>query len=395
MTGYSSGVRWADRAAPRVALDDLASTDGHDDQPGPAALQVELAELLRSTAAAAAAATDDGLRNHAAEAVSALATPPGALGRLADLAVELAVIRGDLPPPIPQRATLIAAAGDHGVHVHGVTPWPQRVSALVASALAGGHAGASAFANEAGARTVVIDAGLVTPPAPAPRLVPARVVAGTRDLRTRDALSDGEVARAIVLGGRVTEAIVAEGGDLVAVGDLGIGNTTASAALIAACADVDVRLVTGRGTGIDDATLELKRRVVTDAVVRAGQRDAAGYLAAFGGAEHAALVGVLLAAASHRIPVVLDGVIACAAALVASRMSPACREVMIAGHRSPEPGAGVVLEALGLHPLLDLELCLGEGSGALAAIPLVRIAARLLHDVARLDEVLGGSPPER
>lgn len=387
MSGDHPDGPWQDRIAPRVALDDLTTAAPDAD---PVAHQHELAALIDAASTTSTATDVADAHDRAEVAVTRLATPPGALGRLGQVAVRLAAASGHHPPAIPHRPALLVATGDHGVHAQGVSPWPQSISRTIATLLAQGRAGASAIASGSGVRTVVVDVGLATPPPAHPHLLPATVVAGTRDLRHQDALTPQEVHRALLVGARITEAVIADGADLLALGDVGIANTTPSAALIAVLTATDPDLVTGRGTGIDDATLALKREVVRAGVARAGTREPLGYLAAFGGAEHAAIVGAILAAARHRVPVVLDGVITAAAALVATGIAPPTAEVLLAGHRSAEPGASVALDALGLDPILDLSLRLGEGSGAVAAIPLIRSAARLLHDVATLDEVLGG-----
>jgi len=386
LTNAQPDDAWADRIAPLIDLDDLT---GPHPAAEPVHLQQQVTALLEAVAAVAADVDVPSLHHRAEAAVTALATPPGALGRLGEVAIRLAAASGHHPPAIPARPALVVAAGDHGVHAQGVSPWPQTISGMVASLLAQGRAGASALAVDAGARTVIMDVGLATTPPAHPRLLPATVATGTRDLREEDALTPEQVDRALLVGVRVTEALIGDGTDLIALGDVGIANTTASSALIASLTSTDPDLVTGRGSGIDDATLALKREVVRAGVARAGTRAPLGYLAAFGGAEHAALVGVILAASRHRVPVVLDGVVTGAAALVATALAPGSREVLLAGHRSAEPGATVALDALGMEPLLDLSMRLGEGSGALAAIPLVRGAARLLHQVATLDEALG------
>lgn len=380
---------WQQLPAPPVGLADLLAgppagrpaEPAHDQE-----LRGRLARLAQD-----GQLPDAGAQAEAAAALAALATPPGALGHLGALSVRLAGIAGVCPAPVPVRPAVIVAVGDHGVHARQVSPWPQSISATVARLLAEGRAGASAMAAVVGARTVVLDVGLATPVGTHPRLVSARVVAGTRDATEGDALAADEVVRAILVGARVTEALVAEGADLLVTGDVGIGNTTASAALIAALTGQDPGRLTGRGSGIDDATLARKRLVVEQLAARARGRDPRAQLAAVGGAEHAALVGVLLVAADRRLPVLLDGVVTAAAAMLAVRLSPTVAGVLLAGHRSPEPAAGAALDHLGLRALLDLELRLGEGSGGLLAVPSVVSAARVLHDVATLAEVLGPS----
>ncbi len=340
----------------------------------------------RLAASVPGAAVD--VRAAAVARVAALATPPGALGDLGGLAVRLAASTGSLPPPLFEDAAVIVCAGDHGVHAQGVSPWPQEVTAVMASTVAAGRAGVSAIAAAVGARVQVLDVGVATPLAAESGVTPVHVVSGTRDATVEDAMTRDEAARAVLAGAAAADGAIDTGAELVVTGDLGIANTTTSAVLVAACTGAEAAEVTGRGTGIDDETLARKTDVVAAVLGRIDRdADGLGLLAAAGGAEHAALVGVVLAAAARRVPVVLDGVIADAAALVAARLAPAVVDHLVAGHRSTEPGASRGLEHLGLTPLLELELRLGEGSGAALAVPIVRAASRILRDVATLEEL--------
>lgn len=396
---FAQAPAWQDRPAPMVALRDLlppaagseaAGLPGVPASSSPSAArspEEELRELLDGVTRAGAL-PDPAVTAAAARAVAGLATPPGALGHLGVLAAQLAGIAGTCPPPVPARPAVIVAAGDHGVHAQQVSPWPQAISATVAGLVAEGRAGTSAIAAVTGVRTVVVDVGLATEVVRHPRLVHGRVVEGTRDATQTDALTASEVVRSTLVGARVATGLLADGCDLLAIGDVGIGNTTTSAALIAALTGADPAAITGRGSGVDDATFARKRAVVERVVRRAVGRDPCTLLAAMGGAEHAAMVGVLLAAAGRRVPVLLDGVVTAAAALLAARLATPSTGVLLAGHLSPEPAASVALRAVGLRPLLDLELRLGEGSGAVLAVPTVVSAARLLHEVATLEEVL-------
>lgn len=332
---------------------------------------------------------DERARAAAAEGIAALATPPGALGRLGELATHLAAIAGRSTPPQVRRPGLIIAAGDHGVQGSGVTPYPQEVTALMVRTFCAGRATANVLAAAVGADVTVLDVGVAGELAAHPALHARRVRAGTRDLAEGPAMTAEECAAAVRAGAETAHELLGAGTDLLVTGDMGIGNTTASAALIAAFTGADPASVTGRGSGVDDATLARKRVVVADAVERHRGEDAWARLAGLGGLEHAALVGVLLAGAAARVPVLLDGVIAAAAAVVAVALAPAAAGYLIAGHRSTEPGATVALDHLGLEPLLDLDLRLGEGSGALLAVPTVRAASALLSGVATLDDVLG------
>jgi nicotinate-nucleotide--dimethylbenzimidazole phosphoribosyltransferase len=332
---------------------------------------------------------DEQAATAAAERHARLAKPPGSLGALEPLGARLAAIAGACPPPVPAEPAVVVAAGDHGVHARGVTPWPQSVTATMVAAMCAGRASVNALAATVGARVTVLDVGVAGPPTAHPMARRARVRDGTADLAAGPAMTREEAARAVLAGAGMAEELAAAGVDLLVTGDMGIANTTASACLIAAFTGRRAAEVTGPGAGADTATLATKTAVV-DAALRLHQPDPAdplGVLAAVGGLEHAALVGLILAGAAERLPVLLDGVIAGAAALVAVALCPAAAGYLVAGHRSTEPGAGVALAQLGLEPLLDLGMRLGEGTGALLAVPLVAAAARVLHSVATIDEV--------
>jgi nicotinate-nucleotide--dimethylbenzimidazole phosphoribosyltransferase len=330
---------------------------------------------------------DDAAVAEAAERQGRLTKPPGSLGPLEDLSVRLAGLAGVCPPPIPAPAAVAIFAGDHGVHAQGVTPWPQEVTTqMVANFLAGG-AVVNAFAAQVGADVVVVDVGVAAPLDPADGLLVRKVRAGTRDMTVEPALTRDEAVAAVEVGIEIANSLVDGGAKVLLTGDMGIANTTASAALIAAFTGADPSLATGRGTGIDEQTLHHKIDVVRAALDRhqPDSGDPTGVLAAFGGLEHAALAGFVLGAAARRTPVILDGVIAGAAALAAQAYAAEAVAACVAGHRSAEPGHAVALRALGLSPLVDLGLRLGEGSGALLALPIVQSAVRVLHDVATFD----------
>lgn len=322
--------------------------------------------------------------------LAALAVPPGALGEVAELGCRLAAIAGRCPPPAVERPALVVAAADHGVHARGVSPWPRSVTTAMVRTLCDGAATANAFAATVGAEVHVLDVGVAEPAPAHPRLRRPAARGGTDDLAAGPAMSAADCAEAVLAGAHRADELIAEGADLLLTGDMGITNTTAAAALIAVLTGADPDDVTGRGTGIDDDALARKRACVAAAVERHRHDDPLAVLAGVGGLEHAALVGVLLAGAGARVPVLLDGVGAGAAALAATALAPALEGHLLAAHRSPEPGAARALARLGLRPLLDLDLRLGEGTGALLAVPLVRAAAAALRDVATLDDVLGG-----
>ena len=331
---------------------------------------------LDAAAVAAARARQDSLTK-----------PRGSLGVLEELSVQLAGLAGQCPPPLPEPAAVAVFAGDHGVHAQGVTPWPQEVTAQMVANFVAGGAVINALAAQSGADVVVVDVGVAADLGEVPGLLLRKVRRGTRDLTREPAMTRAEAREAIEVGIGVARDLIAGGTRCLLTGDMGIANTTPSAALIAAFTGTAPADVTGRGTGADDAMLAHKVDVVARALARHRPEpaDPLGTLAAVGGFEHAALAGYLLGAAAARVPVVLDGVIACAAALVARALAPDSTAAMIAGHRSVEPGASAALDALGLAPLVDLGLRLGEGSGAVLALPIVQGAARVLRDVATFD----------
>ena len=317
---------------------------------------------------------------------ASLTKPPGSLGVLEEVSVRLAGIAGACPPPYPQRAAVAVFAADHGVVASGVTPWPQEVTTAMVENFRAGGAAVNVLAREAAADVVVVDIGVATD-VKEDRVVWARKVRpGTADLSTGPAMTRAEAAAAVGTGIRVAEDLARAGYDVIATGDMGIGNTTASACLIAHLTGRPAEAITGRGTGIDDEMLARKTTIVADAVARLPEdADALDVLAEVGGLEHAGLAGLVVGAAAHGVPVVLDGVIAGAAALVAQRLSPAAVDHCFAGHRSVEPGHVAALATLGLRPLVDLDLRLGEGSGAVLALPLVRSSAAVLRDMATFD----------
>ncbi|WP_406205701.1 nicotinate-nucleotide--dimethylbenzimidazole phosphoribosyltransferase [Streptomyces sp. NBC_01017] len=313
--------------------------------------------------------------------------PAGALGMLEIISAQLSGLSRQCPPPIPEPAAVAIFAGDHGVHAQGVTPWPQEVTAQMVANFLGGGAVCNAFAGQVGAEVCVVDVGVAADLPATPGLLPRKVRAGTSDMTTGPAMSREEAKQAIEVGIETARDLVAAGNKALLTGEMGIANTTASAALISVYTGADPAEVTGRGTGINDETLARKTEVVRRAldVHQPDPADPIGVLAAIGGFEHAALVGLLLGGASLRTPVILDGVSAGAAALVARAIAPEVLAACIAGHRSAEPGHVAALNKLGLRPLVDLDLRLGEGTGALLALPLVQSTARAMHEVATFD----------
>jgi nicotinate-nucleotide--dimethylbenzimidazole phosphoribosyltransferase len=313
--------------------------------------------------------------------------PPGSLGALEELSVRLAGLAGECPPPLPEPVTVAVFAGDHGVHARGVTPWPQEVTAQMVQNFVAGGAVVNAFAAQVGAEVLVVDVGVAADLPPAAGLSLRKVAHGSADFTAGPAMSRDQAEAALRAGLDVARDLVAAGNRCLVTGDMGIANTTASAALVCAFTGADPADATGRGTGVDAATLARKVGVVREglALHRPDPADPVGVLAAFGGFEHAALTGFILGAAALRVPVILDGVIAGAAALAACALAPDARGACIAGHRSMEPGHGITLDHLRLRPLVDLGLRLGEGTGALLALPLVQSAVRAVREVATFD----------
>ncbi|MFD5102667.1 nicotinate-nucleotide--dimethylbenzimidazole phosphoribosyltransferase, partial [Streptomyces albidochromogenes] len=313
--------------------------------------------------------------------------PAGALGMLEIISAQLSGLSRMCPPPIPEPAAVAIFAGDHGVHAQGVTAWPQEVTSQMVANILGGGAVCNAFASQVGAEVCVVDVGVAGELPSTPGLLPRKVRAGTADFTTGQALTHEEVLAAIEVGIETARDLVAAGNKALVTGEMGIANTTVSAALIAVYTGQDPAEITGRGTGINDEMHARKVDVVRRALElhQPDPSDPIGVLAAVGGLEHAALVGFLLGGASLRTPVILDGVSAGAAALVARAIAPEALAACIAGHRSAEPGHVAALNKLGLRPLVDLDLRLGEGTGALLALPVVQSAARAMHEVATFD----------
>jgi nicotinate-nucleotide--dimethylbenzimidazole phosphoribosyltransferase len=335
---------------------------------------------VRPTDAAAAAA--------ARRRQALLTKPSGSLGTLERLHVQLAAIQRT-PLPEVKRPTVLVVAADHGVADDGVSAYPKQVTGEMARSFARGGAAINVLARDAGAHLLVADLGIDwrgrTPPQ---EIVRVPISAGTANLAERAAMSRDQARASLNAGSELASRLVAEGADLIALGEMGIGNTTASAAMIAALTGRPPRDVTGLGTGIDSERWEHKVAVVERALARACPRadDPLGVLAEFGGFEIGALAGAMIGGAAAGLPIVLDGLIVGAGALLAVALCPAVRPYLIASHRSVEPGHRIVLQLLELEPLMDLGLRLGEGSGAAIALHLIRLACRLPREMATFDE---------
>lgn len=313
------------------------------------------------------------------------AKPPGSLGRLEDIAVEVAGITGTCPPAVPASPAVTVFAGDHGVVADGASAWPSEVTGLMVSTMAAGGAAVSAFAATVGASVTVVDVGVAGDAPAGGGVVHARVRAGTASIARGPAMTRAEALAALRVGAEQAQARVAAGADLLVGGDMGIGNTTPAAALVARCTGRPPGGLVGPGAGVPPEGLGTKLALVEAALARAaGVDDPVDVLAHLGGLELAALAGHHLGAAAAGVPAVVDGVIALAALCVAERIAPGTASRTIAGHRSTEPAATAALHHLGMTPLLELDLRLGEGTGACLAVPLVQAATRALRDMAAL-----------
>jgi nicotinate-nucleotide--dimethylbenzimidazole phosphoribosyltransferase len=291
------------------------------------------------------------------------------------------------PPPAPDKPVVVVFAGDHGVVADGASAWPSEITAAMVAMVSSGGAAISVFADAIGAEVVVVDVGVQTPLDPLPGVRAERVADGTASIALGPAMTPDEAKAALVVGIRIASEQLKAGADCLIGGDLGIGNTTAAAALIGAFTGRSAQEVTGVGAGVPEAGLDHKRRLVAAAIQRAQTcTKPLDVLATAGGLEIAALAGLYIAAAENRVPYIVDGVIAAAALCAADALSPGTAAHAIAGHRSSEPAASVVLDYLGLTPLLELDLRLGEGTGACLAFPLVQAAARALADMADLPD---------
>ncbi len=344
---------------------------------------------------------DESAMAAAAAHLDRLTKPAGSLGRLEELVITLAGVTGRPAAPVARRA-IVVAAGDHGVAGRGVSAYPSSVTPQMVANFVTGGAAINVLAGAVGASVVVVDVG-VAGSIPrlrrdrrrGGRLVRARVNPGTADMTVGPAMSRGDACRAIVVGLRLVDELRSTGGlDLLGIGEMGIGNTTSASALVAAMTGEPVARVTGRGTGIDDATHARKVAAIERslAVNRPDPGDPVGVLAAVGGLEIAALVGLILGAAAARIPVILDGFITGAAALIAAALQPALPARLIAAHRSPEPGHAIVLDRLGLRPLLELDLRLGEGTGAALAVGLLVAACTIRDEMATFESAAISGP---
>jgi nicotinate-nucleotide--dimethylbenzimidazole phosphoribosyltransferase len=344
--------------------------------------------IVTSWIASPCPAPSAGHRQAAEHRQTQLTKPAGSLGRLEQLAVELAALQAT-DRPRADRAPVLIFAGDHGVTVQGVSAFPSEVTVQMMANFASGGAAIAVLARTLGQSLTVIDAGSLAE-GPMPGAITDKPRSGTGDFSQEPALSPAELDHALGCGRRAVERALAEAPDLLLLGEMGIGNTTAGAAIVCALTAEDPLAVAGAGTGLDDSGRRHKAEVIARALKRHGLRDASpppeDVLCAVGGLEIAALAGAIIAAAQNRVPVLIDGFIVSSAALAAVRLNPSCRPWMIFSHRSAERGHRILLDALGAQPLLDLELRLGEGSGAAIALPLVQLACALHNGMATFAE---------
>ncbi len=316
-----------------------------------------------------------------------LTKPRGSLGRLEELSIQLAGMKADPFPSVERKAVIVMAA-DHGVTLEGVSAYPAGVTRQMVLNFLRGGAAINVLAHQARARVTVVDIGVASDFEPLPGLIRRKVMCGTRNLARGPAMTREEAEQALQVGMDVLQQEASGGLDLVAAGDMGIGNTTPSSAIAAAMTGLPAVQVVGRGTGIDDDGLERKRNVIEQALTvnQPNASDAMDVLHKVGGLELAGLAGVMIAAASRRIPIVLDGFISTASAMIAVGLAPDVREYLIASHQSVEIGHRAMLQHLKLTPLLDLNMRLGEGTGAVLAFHLIEASTRILREMATFEE---------
>lgn len=316
-----------------------------------------------------------------------LTKPPGALGRLEDLAVWISACQGVCPPMQFARPRIVVFAGDHGVTAAGVSAFPPEVTAQMVATIEAGGAAINVLAELAGASVRIVDVAVDSDAPLSPEIGAYKVRRGSGNIAVEDALSAAEVAAAVAAGRRIADEEVDAGADLLIAGDMGIGNTTAATTLIAALTDSEPVAVVGRGTGVDDAGWARKTAAIRDALYRSRSvsTDPACLLRVCGGADLAAMAGFCAQAAVRRTPMLLDGVVVTAAALVADRMAPGARAWWQAGHQSTEPAHTLALARLQLEPIVDLGMRLGEGTGAAVALSILRAAVATLASMATFE----------
>lgn len=331
--------------------------------------------------------TDNEAKEKASALQDSLTKPQGSLGRLEQISIQIAAIQGKVKPVIKEKA-IITMAGDHGVIKEGIVEWPQEVTAQMVLNFLNDGAAINVITKHVGARVAVVDIGVATDIPAHPNLIVKRVAKGTKNMAEGPAMTREEAIKAIEAGIEIVNEECKKGLDIVGTGDMGICNTTPSAAICSVITGKPAECVTGRGTGIDDEHLSQKIKVVKRAIEKnkPNPKDALDVLEKLGGFEIAGIVGVIIGAAANGIPVVIDGFISGAGALIATELAPETKDYIIAGHRSKEPGHRVMLEHMGLEPVLDLDMRLGEGTGAALAFSLIEASVKILSDMATFGE---------
>jgi nicotinate-nucleotide--dimethylbenzimidazole phosphoribosyltransferase len=330
---------------------------------------------------------DPAWEQRAQERLDALTKPRGSLGRLEELAARYVAITREPMPSLDQKWVVVFAA-DHGVVAEGVSAYPQDVTHQMVLNFLRGGAGINVLSRHVGARVAVVDIGVNHDFGQMPDLVIRKVAYGSHNMAKEAAMTREEAIRAMLIGVEMAELATASGMDALAAGDMGIGNTTPAAALASVFTGRPVAAVTGRGTGIEDQTLRHKVAVINRALAmhQPSAEDPVGVLAAVGGLEIAGIAGIILGTAAARRPLLLDGFIATAGALVATALAPAVTDYLIAAHRSVEPGHQIMLDFLGLKPLFNLQMRLGEGTGAALGLNLLEAGVRIYREMATFEE---------
>jgi nicotinate-nucleotide--dimethylbenzimidazole phosphoribosyltransferase len=316
-----------------------------------------------------------------------LTKPPGSLGVLEDIAKQIAGITGQVVPELPGKAAVLMA-GDHGIVKEGVAPFPQEVTPQMVLNFINGGAAMSVLTRHENAKLYVVDVGVASDLPDVPNIIKKKVAYGTKNMAEGPAMTIEEAVKAIEVGIEIAERAMKEGAGLIAIGEMGIGNTSPSTAIIAAYSKLPVNEVVGRGTGVDDERLKIKITAIEKSlrVNRPDLDKPLEVLAKVGGLEIAGLTGVILACAAHRIPVIIDGFISGAAAVIASEMAPLAKGYMLGSHLSEEPGHKVMLDYLGVKPMLMMNMRLGEGTGAALAMNVVDASLKILKEMATFSE---------
>ena len=331
---------------------------------------------------------DHNSANAARDRQNNLIKPIGSLGRLEEISIQIAGIQGKVTPSVDKKAVIVMAA-DHGVCAEGISAYPSDVTHQMVVSLLKGKAAINAIAGYAGARVRIVDIGVDFDFPEMENLDARKITCSTANMAEGPAMTQEQVLNAIAVGMEIGEEEAAKGVELIAIGEIGIGNTTAASAIISTITGVPVSTVTGRGTGLDNCGLNRKVAVIEKAIAinQPDPSDPLDVLMKLGGLEIAGLVGVILGATIHRIPIVIDGVISSSAALIAYELHPELRMFFLAGHKSVEPGQQAVFERIGIKPVLDLNMRLGEGTGAVLACNIIDSACRVLNEMGTFDEL--------